>query len=46
MGTPGGVSRYDGKSFVNYTTEEGLPDNFVWSIVRDKDGDCWCGTRP
>ena len=28
----GGVSKYDGKSFTNFTTAQGLADNFVLSI--------------
>ena len=30
----GGVSRYDGESFVTYTTAQGLAENNVWSIVK------------
>ena len=29
----GGVSRYDGKCFKNFTTEQGLANNIVWSII-------------
>ena len=41
----GGVSVYDGKTFLNLTTEDGLMDNFVWCIHRDPDGAMWFGTR-
>jgi ligand-binding sensor domain-containing protein len=41
----GGVSRYDGKSFKNFTTEHGLANNLVWSIIEDKHGNIWFGTN-
>jgi len=41
----GGVSRYDGKSFSNFTTAEGLTNNFVASIIEDKNGNLWFGTN-
>ena len=40
----GGVSKYDGKSFITYTTEQGLANNSVRSIVEDKSGNLWLGT--
>jgi hypothetical protein len=40
----GGVSKYDGKDFINYTTAQGLANNVVWSIVEDKSGNLWFGT--
>ncbi len=46
FGTYGwGVSRYDGKSFTNFTEKEGLSNNFVWSILEDKTGNLWFGTK-
>ncbi len=33
VGTAGGVSRFDGESFVNFSTENGLIDNTVKKIV-------------
>lgn len=33
VGTAGGVSRFDGKNFKNYTSENGLTDNTVKKIV-------------
>ncbi|MCT4582791.1 MAG: histidine kinase [Flavobacteriales bacterium] len=33
VGTAGGVSRFDGESFVNFSTENGLIDNTVKEIV-------------
>jgi ligand-binding sensor domain-containing protein/serine phosphatase RsbU (regulator of sigma subunit) len=44
FGTNGGVCRYDGKSFTNFTEKEGLSNNFVWSILEDKTGNLWFGT--
>jgi ligand-binding sensor domain-containing protein/serine phosphatase RsbU (regulator of sigma subunit) len=40
----GGVSKYDGKSFLTYTTEQGLANNSVLSIAEDKSGNLWFGT--
>jgi ligand-binding sensor domain-containing protein len=45
FGTGGGVSRYDGKSFRNFTTKDGLPDNGVNTIMEDKTGKLWIGSR-
>ena len=45
FGTAGGVSRYDGKSFVNLTTKDGLTHNEVRAIHRDPDGVMWFGTH-
>ena len=44
FGTLGGVSRYDGEKFVNFTTDDGLADNSVWSIHQDREGYLWFGT--
>lgn len=41
----GGVSRYDGRRWVSYTTTEGLPGNHVFSLHRDLDGRLWIGTN-
>ena len=40
----GGVSKYDGNSFVSYTTEQGLASNNVLSIAEDNSGNLWFGT--
>ena len=40
----GGVSRYDGEKFVNFTTDDGLTANSVWSIYQDREGFLWFGT--
>ncbi len=41
----GGVSRYDGKCFTNFTTAQGLANNVVYSITEDKTGNLWFGTN-
>ncbi len=39
-----GVYRYDGKSFVHYTEQDGLANNQVQTIQEDKAGHMWFGT--
>lgn len=41
----GGVSRFDGKSWTNYTSKEGLAGNIVYSIAQDEKGGMWIGTN-
>ncbi|MCE6989671.1 two-component regulator propeller domain-containing protein [Dyadobacter sp. CY323] len=40
-----GVYRYDGKSFTNITTQDGLTDNHVSKIIQDKKGNILFGTK-
>jgi len=40
----GGVSKYDGKTFSTYSTNQGLANNTVNSIIEDKNGNMWFGT--
>ena len=40
-----GLSRYDGKSFKHFKTEEGLSDNFLRVSYCDKNGKIWIGTH-
>ncbi|MBC8230583.1 hypothetical protein H8E77_13630, partial [bacterium] len=40
-----GISCYDGKTFVNYTTEDGLVANAVFAIHEDRQGNLWFGTN-
>lgn len=45
FGTYGsGAYYYDGKSFKNFTTKDGLAHNSVMPIYEDKDGIIWLGT--
>ena len=39
----GGVSRFDGETFVNFTIEDGLNSNIISAIYRDPDGVMWFG---
>lgn len=39
-----GVYRYDGKSFVNFTVQDGLTTNLVYTMMEDKEGNIWFGT--
>ena len=39
-----GVYRYDGKSFVHFTEQDGLANNQVQTIQEDKAGHMWFGT--
>jgi ligand-binding sensor domain-containing protein/serine phosphatase RsbU (regulator of sigma subunit) len=43
IATGGGVSRFDGQNFINYTTEFGLTDNNVSAIFIDKHQHLWLG---
>ena len=40
----GGISRYHGKAFTNFTVSQGLADNTVWPIGEDITGNLWFGT--
>jgi hypothetical protein len=42
--TRGGISRFDGNEFVNFTTEDGLADDYVGNIARQPDGTLWFTT--
>jgi ligand-binding sensor domain-containing protein len=42
--TSGGVTKYDGYSFSNFTTEQGLVYNDIRSILQDKNGNIWFGS--
>jgi ligand-binding sensor domain-containing protein len=42
--TGNGVYRYDGKTFTNFTTKDGLLSNGVFAMLQDKTGKIWFGT--
>jgi ligand-binding sensor domain-containing protein len=39
-----GLSRYDGKRFVNFTTMDGLAYDHVFCTHQDREGNIWVGT--
>ncbi len=39
-----GVSRYDGRTFRMFTTQDGLPSNNISTIYQDSKGNFWFGT--
>ncbi len=41
----GGVGRWDGKAWTNYTARQGLAGNIVYSMAQDKAGVLWFGTN-
>jgi ligand-binding sensor domain-containing protein len=45
IGTRKGLSEFDGKSWSNYTQENGLADNVVNTIHEDQNGNIWVGTE-
>jgi ligand-binding sensor domain-containing protein/serine phosphatase RsbU (regulator of sigma subunit) len=42
--TARGLLKFDGKNYKLFTTENGLPDNTIWSIKPDKNNYAWCAT--
>jgi len=45
IGTQGGLVRYDGVAFTNYTTRDGLVNDEINALLRDREGDLWIGTQ-
>ncbi len=45
IGTMGGLSRYDGKTFTNYNMHNGLLSSTVNALATDKTGNIWIGTQ-
>jgi len=41
----GGLARYDGKRWTNYTTADGLPGNHIFMLHYDDKGRLWIGTN-
>ncbi|MFA7332027.1 MAG: two-component regulator propeller domain-containing protein [Candidatus Delongbacteria bacterium] len=44
FGTEGGLTKFDGASFTNYTVRDGLVSDDVWCLAFDRRGDLWVGT--
>lgn len=42
----GGLSKYDGTSWKNYTMLDGLAGNYVYTVKIGPDGRVWCGCAP
>jgi ligand-binding sensor domain-containing protein/signal transduction histidine kinase len=42
--TDGGLSRFDGYTFTNYTTAQGLPHHWVNDLIEARNGDYWVAT--
>lgn len=40
-----GIYRFNGKSFVQFTTNDGLNSNNIYSVIEDKTGAIWIGTN-
>jgi ligand-binding sensor domain-containing protein len=40
----GGLARFDGEKYVNYTVQDGLPSNHVFMLHQDEQGILWVGT--
>jgi len=45
IGTANGLSRFDGKEFINYSYAEGLPNPVVDVVYEDHQKRLWVGTR-
>jgi ligand-binding sensor domain-containing protein len=41
----GGLARYDGKRWTNFTTTDGLPGNHIFMLHTDPKGQLWIGTN-
>ena len=41
----GGLARFDGKNWRNYTMADGLPGNLIFMLHRDPSGKLWIGTN-
>lgn len=45
IGTNGGLSRYDGYEFVNFTQADGLPSNLIFDFLKTDDQNIWLATK-
>ena len=46
ISTSKGLSRYDRKSFFNYSERNGLPENAIFQIIEDGEGRLWMIAEP
>lgn len=40
----GGLARFDGKTWTNFTMKDGLPSNHIFMLKQDTKGQLWAGT--
>lgn len=40
----GGLARFDGKQWKNYSSRDGLPSNHIFMLYKDDNGKIWAGT--
>jgi signal transduction histidine kinase len=45
VGTPDGLNRIRAGKIESFTSADGLPDDFIRSLLADADGSVWIGTR-
>ena len=45
IGSYGGLIRYDGTDFINYTEKGGFPSSSVRALYEDPEGNLWIGTN-
>jgi signal transduction histidine kinase len=45
VGTPDGLNRLHAGAITSFTSADGLPDDFIRSLLVDNDGSLWIGTR-
>ncbi len=45
VGTPDGLNRVEGRSITGFTSADGLPDDFIRSLLVEPDNSVWIGTR-
>src|SRR5688500_7564612 len=43
--TQNGLYKFDGKSFIQFLTGDGLSSNMIYSLLEDKAGKIWIGTE-
>ncbi len=44
FGTDSGISKFNGRKFINYTTKQGLVNNHINCLEEDSDENMWIGT--
>jgi ligand-binding sensor domain-containing protein/serine phosphatase RsbU (regulator of sigma subunit) len=45
IGTYSGIFKYDGKHFTNITNQNGLVDNDIFKILKDREGNIWFASK-